>query len=173
MAAYWPTATGPLAQWMNDTPKVVLSNTAPDTSIWQNSTVATGDGTAEVERRPDRAQPGRGQTRRRVLAQGQSRRGRTRRPIFADLQRSPAGNRHQPGRLAQLPRPRSGRILVILRRHPAVESDRSAGSAGRGEMTQACRQVPPLDRPVAQPRVRRVHEVGVGALPVSPPVSLP
>jgi hypothetical protein len=42
MAAYWPTATGPLAQWMNDTPKVVLSNTAPDTSIWQNSTVATG-----------------------------------------------------------------------------------------------------------------------------------
>jgi hypothetical protein len=37
----------------------------------------------------------------------------------------------------------------------------------------ACRQVPPLDRPVAQPRVRRVHEVGVGALPVSPPVSLP
>ncbi|SRR5260370_10586294 len=50
MAAYWPTATGPLAQWMNDTPKVVLSNTAPDTSTWQNSTVATGDGAAEVER---------------------------------------------------------------------------------------------------------------------------
>lgn len=50
MAAYWPTQTGPLAQWMNDTPKVVLSRTAPDTSAWQNSTVAAGDGAAEVER---------------------------------------------------------------------------------------------------------------------------
>jgi dihydrofolate reductase len=35
---------------MNRTPKVVLSNTAPDSSTWQNSAVATGDGAAEVER---------------------------------------------------------------------------------------------------------------------------
>lgn len=46
MAAYWTTAAGPLAQWMNDTPKVVLSNTLDDTSMWPNSSVARGDGAA-------------------------------------------------------------------------------------------------------------------------------
>ncbi len=50
MADHWSTATGALAQWMNETPKVVLSNTVDDVTRWQNSTVARGDG-AEVVRR--------------------------------------------------------------------------------------------------------------------------
>lgn len=58
MGAYWTTATGPLAQWMNDTPKVILSNTLDDTSTWPNSSVARGNGAAAVEelkREPGRA----------------------------------------------------------------------------------------------------------------------
>ena len=58
MAGYWTTATGTLARWMNDTPKVVLSNTLVDTSTWPNSSVARGDGAAavkELKRLPGRA----------------------------------------------------------------------------------------------------------------------
>lgn len=51
MAGYRTTATGTLARWMNDTPKVVLSNTLDDTSTWPNSSVARGDGAAAVEER--------------------------------------------------------------------------------------------------------------------------
>lgn len=50
MAAYWTTATDSVAHWMNATPKVVLSNTLNDVTAWQNSTVASGDGAAEVQR---------------------------------------------------------------------------------------------------------------------------
>lgn len=50
MATYWPTAPGPLAQWMNATPKVVLSNTLKDGSAWQNATVASDDAVAEAQR---------------------------------------------------------------------------------------------------------------------------
>lgn len=49
MGAYWTTVDGPLAEWMNDTPKVVLSNTLDDTARWPNSSVARGDGAAAVE----------------------------------------------------------------------------------------------------------------------------
>jgi hypothetical protein len=38
MASYWPTATEPFAQWMNETPKVVLSGTGVDVSQWEKST---------------------------------------------------------------------------------------------------------------------------------------
>ncbi len=49
MATYWTTATGPLARWMNETPKVVLSNTLDDTSLWPTTSVARGNGAAAVE----------------------------------------------------------------------------------------------------------------------------
>ena len=58
MADYWTTAPGPLAQWMNETPKVVLSNTLDDVTKWQNSTIARGDGAEVVQRlkqRPGKA----------------------------------------------------------------------------------------------------------------------
>ena len=50
MAGYWTTATGSLARWMNDTPKVVLSNAGRHTSTWPNSSVARGDEAATVEK---------------------------------------------------------------------------------------------------------------------------
>jgi dihydrofolate reductase len=50
MADYWTKATGPLARWMNETPKVVLSNTLDDATKWQNTTVARGDGAEAVQR---------------------------------------------------------------------------------------------------------------------------
>jgi dihydrofolate reductase len=53
MAGYWPTATHPVAQWMNTTPKFVLSNTIADAREWENSTVVPGDGVAAVRRLKD------------------------------------------------------------------------------------------------------------------------
>jgi dihydrofolate reductase len=58
MAACWPTAAEPFAQWMNETPKVVLSSTGVDVSQWENSSVASGDGVTHVKNlntRPGRA----------------------------------------------------------------------------------------------------------------------
>ncbi len=49
MASYWPTATGPFAPWMNETPKVVLTSTGVDVSQWENTSVATGDGATHVK----------------------------------------------------------------------------------------------------------------------------
>ncbi len=51
MAAYWTTADGDLAAWMNATPKVVLStDNTFDVGGWENSTLAAGDGAAQVRR---------------------------------------------------------------------------------------------------------------------------
>lgn len=51
MAAYWTTADGDLAAWMNATPKVVLStDSSYDVGTWENSTLAAGDGPDEVRR---------------------------------------------------------------------------------------------------------------------------
>ncbi len=50
-AAYWTTADGDLAAWMNATPKVVLStDSSYDVSAWENSTLAAGDGVDQVRR---------------------------------------------------------------------------------------------------------------------------
>src|SRR5829696_3095 len=49
MASYWPTATEPFAQWMNETPKVVPSSTGGDVDQWENSSVATGEAIAHVK----------------------------------------------------------------------------------------------------------------------------
>jgi RibD C-terminal domain len=57
MASYWPTATEPFAQWMNETPKVVPSSTGVDVDQWENSSVATGDASAHVK--DSRLAPGR------------------------------------------------------------------------------------------------------------------
>jgi len=49
--AYWTAADGELADWMNATPKVVLSSdTAFDVRSWENSTLAAGDGVDQVRR---------------------------------------------------------------------------------------------------------------------------
>jgi dihydrofolate reductase len=49
MAAYWPSADGDLAAWMNATPKVVLSTESTfDVGAWENSTLAAGDGVDQV-----------------------------------------------------------------------------------------------------------------------------
>jgi dihydrofolate reductase len=49
MAGYWTTADGELAAWMNATPKVVLStDTTFDVGVWENSTLAAGDGADQV-----------------------------------------------------------------------------------------------------------------------------
>jgi hypothetical protein len=58
MASYWSTATEPAAQWMNETPKVVLSSTGVDVDQWENSSVATGDGVAHVKDLKTRPRPG-------------------------------------------------------------------------------------------------------------------
>jgi dihydrofolate reductase len=51
MAAYWTTADGDLAAWMNTTPKVVLSTDSSfDVGAWENSTLAPGDGADQVRR---------------------------------------------------------------------------------------------------------------------------
>jgi dihydrofolate reductase len=50
-AAYWTTADGGLADWMNTTPKVVLSTDGSyDVGAWENSTLAAGDGVEQVRR---------------------------------------------------------------------------------------------------------------------------
>jgi dihydrofolate reductase len=51
MAAYWSTADGDLAAWMNATPKIVLStDSRHDVGAWENSTLAAGDGADQVRR---------------------------------------------------------------------------------------------------------------------------
>src|SRR5215204_960358 len=51
MAAYWTTADGDLAAWMNATPKFVLStDSSADVGAWENSTLAAGDGADQVRR---------------------------------------------------------------------------------------------------------------------------
>jgi dihydrofolate reductase len=51
MGGYWTTANGRLADWMNTTPKVVLSTDGSfDVSSWMNSTLAAGDGLDQVRR---------------------------------------------------------------------------------------------------------------------------
>jgi hypothetical protein len=57
MASYWPTATEPFAQWMNETLKVVPSSTGGDVDQWENSSVATGEAIAHVK--DSRFAPGR------------------------------------------------------------------------------------------------------------------
>ena len=47
MAAYWPTATGEYAEFMNDLPKVVFSKTLP-AAEWPGSRIARGDLSEEV-----------------------------------------------------------------------------------------------------------------------------
>jgi len=47
MAAYWPTATGDYAAFMNNLPKVVFSKTLP-TADWAGSRIARGDLAEEV-----------------------------------------------------------------------------------------------------------------------------
>ena len=52
--AYWPTATGAIAERMNALPKYVASTTLQDLA-WQNSTLIAGDvgrAVAELKRRP-------------------------------------------------------------------------------------------------------------------------
>lgn len=51
MAAYWTAAEGDLAAWMNTTPKVVLStDSSHGVGVWDNSTLAAGDGVEQVRR---------------------------------------------------------------------------------------------------------------------------
>jgi dihydrofolate reductase len=47
MAAYWPTATGDYADFMNSLPKVVFSQTLP-TADWPGSRIARGDLAEEI-----------------------------------------------------------------------------------------------------------------------------
>jgi dihydrofolate reductase len=54
-AAFWPGSDLPLAGWMNATPKLVASTTL-SSADWQNSTVITGDLTAELTKH--KQQPG-------------------------------------------------------------------------------------------------------------------
>ncbi|MEW2500547.1 dihydrofolate reductase family protein [Amycolatopsis sp. CA-161197] len=42
VAGFWPTATGPFAQPMNDIPKIVFSNSLT-TADWPETTIVTGD----------------------------------------------------------------------------------------------------------------------------------
>jgi dihydrofolate reductase len=48
-AAFWPEQSGQLADYMNHTPKVVVSTTLKQVD-WQNSTVISGDVGAEITR---------------------------------------------------------------------------------------------------------------------------
>lgn len=51
MAGYWKTAPGEMADWLNATPKVVLSRDADaDLSAWDNATLAAGDPVDQVRR---------------------------------------------------------------------------------------------------------------------------
>lgn len=51
MEAYWTTVDSPMADWLNATPKIVLStDNGFDAGIWKNSTLAAGDGLQEVRR---------------------------------------------------------------------------------------------------------------------------
>ncbi|HEX4812377.1 MAG TPA: dihydrofolate reductase family protein [Nonomuraea sp.] len=50
-SAYWMAADGVLADWMNETPKIILSSDADyDVSAWKNATLAAGDGAEQVRR---------------------------------------------------------------------------------------------------------------------------
>lgn len=49
MSAYWPTATGPIADAMNSIPKVVFSKSLDHTD-WADSQIARGDTVEEIER---------------------------------------------------------------------------------------------------------------------------
>jgi dihydrofolate reductase len=49
MAGYWPTADGPIAQSMNDIPKVVFSRSLSEAD-WSDTAIATGDLADEVSR---------------------------------------------------------------------------------------------------------------------------
>lgn len=49
MHAFWSTAEGDMAEWINKTPKLVLSNDPSfDVSIWAGSTLLVGDGVENV-----------------------------------------------------------------------------------------------------------------------------
>ena len=48
-ATYWPDASGPFAQLMNEIPKVVFSDSLT-TADWGETTIATGDLTASITR---------------------------------------------------------------------------------------------------------------------------
>lgn len=51
MAAYWTTADGDMAAWLNATAKIVLSTDSDtDVSDWDNATLAAGDGVDQVRR---------------------------------------------------------------------------------------------------------------------------
>ncbi|MFI6380875.1 dihydrofolate reductase family protein [Streptomyces sp. NPDC050658] len=51
MAAHWTAQKGELADWLNTTPKVVLSTGGDaDVSAWENSALAAGDGVEQVRR---------------------------------------------------------------------------------------------------------------------------
>lgn len=48
-AAYWTSADGELATWMNTTPKIILTtDSSYDVSAWPNTTLAAGDGADQV-----------------------------------------------------------------------------------------------------------------------------
>ncbi|WP_350279713.1 dihydrofolate reductase family protein [Kribbella sp. HUAS MG21] len=48
-AMYWTKAAGAVADWLNATPKIVLSSDSSiDVSAWPNSTLAAGDGVRHV-----------------------------------------------------------------------------------------------------------------------------
>jgi len=49
MANYWPTSSGPIAEVMNDKPKVVFSRTL-DRPEWTDSQIARGDTAEEIAR---------------------------------------------------------------------------------------------------------------------------
>ncbi|GAB3750533.1 dihydrofolate reductase family protein [Microlunatus parietis] len=51
MEAHWTKVESPMADWINATPKVVLTSTADlDVSIWPGTTLATGDGAEQVRK---------------------------------------------------------------------------------------------------------------------------
>lgn len=51
MEAYWTKVHSPMADWINSTPKVVLtSDTGFDVSRWPGTTLAAGDGAEQVRR---------------------------------------------------------------------------------------------------------------------------
>ncbi|MEQ7127701.1 dihydrofolate reductase family protein [Actinopolymorpha sp. B11F2] len=51
MEAYWTKVDSDMAAWINATPKVVLStDSGADVSIWNNTTLAAGDGAERVRR---------------------------------------------------------------------------------------------------------------------------
>jgi len=49
MAAYWPSAKGEVADWMNSVPKVVFSRTL-DKASWNNTKVVKGNLAAEIRK---------------------------------------------------------------------------------------------------------------------------